>query len=351
MKFGASAKANSYVKVNAVSNDNSFTATATGTSSATSTATGNTNEEAVVSAIQTVFETINKNNNCCDNNCCESCDKNIINQINEIYNSYNVNIDTSLFCKLPCKQKILNLMKQTIIENNSLGLTTNFNISNIDSQSLPYIELLYPDYKTQTYYVYSSTNTDNYFYTVLGNELVVQESDVYKNEKRFYVWNYTIKSPNVVYTNEYPQYKYIPFKNANNVYQIQDLIATTPIISTATYQETTVERNTIYVYRSGTLAFFLIDTINKKIYAMQTATTATDPNITFEQLYLLNEKLLNVPSGWIYTYTQIADGSCLLVYATPNNPAYLVQDELGNSYQYVYPKYNEFIYYQLTPST
>jgi hypothetical protein len=232
-------------------------------------------------------------------------------------------------------------MKQTIIENISLGITTEFVISNIDSQSSPYIELIYPDYITQTNYVYTSTNTDNYFFTTLGDKLIVPESDVYKNEKRFYVWNFTIKSPNVVYTDKYPEYKCIPLKNAVNVNQIQKLVATTPIVSTLTYQETIVNRSTIYIYRSGTLVFFLIDTINKKIYAMQTATSSIDPNIIFEQLYVLNEKLINLPSGWIYTYTQIANGSCLLVYATPNN-------ELGNSYQYVYPEYNEFIYYQLS---
>ena len=65
-------------------------------------------------------------------------------------------------------------------------------------------------------------------------------------------------------------------------------------------------------------------------------------------LYLLKNKLKNMPKGFSYVILTVSCKSCLIAVSTIKTyPALVLRDELENSYQYLYPEFNPDIYSQL----
>lgn len=93
------------------------------------------------------------------------------------------------------------------------------------------------------------------------------------------------------------------------------------------YKEIVIDRTTKYIYNKGTTVFELASPDGKR-YIMQTYALMVDPNLTIDQLPGLGSRL-KLPKGWKYRALKLDKDLVMAV----NGKAYLVQDDLENSYQ------------------
>lgn len=239
---------------------------------------------------------------------------------------------------------LINYYKQLITyENTLIGIDTVFN-KIYDPYNRPYIELLYPDNITQNFITYISLNDNNYVFTIVADELEL-ETDVIASEQRCFVYNDAYIVP--VSLENYPQIKNLKIKGTN-LYQQMKIAISVPFGEPPKfYQEMKVYRSSIYIYNSGTNVYVISDTINKKIYVMQSYTFKHYPQSNLTSLYLLREKLVNMPEGFTYCILTVKPNTCLIAVTTITTyPAILISDELDNTYQYLYPEFNPQIYSQ-----
>jgi hypothetical protein len=93
------------------------------------------------------------------------------------------------------------------------------------------------------------------------------------------------------------------------------------------YQETSIARNTIWMYRAGKPMFTLISP-GGVIYAMQSYSQIVDPTLSYNDLATLGSRL-HLPTGWRYTiFTPSTDVSL-----SSNGQAHVIQDNLQDTYQ------------------
>lgn len=241
---------------------------------------------------------------------------------------------------------IIEAMFKIAIENQSLnGISTSFSGSPIECLGLPYMELLIPD-NTGLYYVYSSTNADSYLFTTDSSNLEIENTNIVPNPFRFYMWNSTIFNLAVQPTDEFPAEKTFKFVNGNYK-QKMELKATTTIGSGEPYSTSTVNRNTIYIYYPNSILYCIIDTNQNKIYVMQTGNNQkTGLNPLTPENMIFTQQLIkgSLPEGLIFTCTQLGPTDTVLVVSSPESPATLMQDSLGNSYQLATPEYAKILY-------
>lgn len=93
------------------------------------------------------------------------------------------------------------------------------------------------------------------------------------------------------------------------------------------YTERTVKRDTTYVYDAGKPVYEITDD-KGRTYVMQTFADIVDKNLAMADLPGLGSRL-KLPAGWRYA-TRILDREMRL---TATGEAFLVQDDLQNSYQ------------------
>ena len=93
------------------------------------------------------------------------------------------------------------------------------------------------------------------------------------------------------------------------------------------YRPTTVDRDTVYTYLAGSKVYRLIDP-EGKVYTMQSATRAVDPDQTIDRLDTLGERL-ELPVGWQFRVDVLKDD---LVLASGGQTEVL-QDDFQNTYQ------------------
>ena len=93
------------------------------------------------------------------------------------------------------------------------------------------------------------------------------------------------------------------------------------------YVVRTIERETTYVYEAGKPIYEITDD-QGRVYVMQTFAEIVDKTLTMDDLATLGAKL-KLPDGWTYS-TRVLDADLEL---TANGEAYLIQDDLQNSYQ------------------
>ena len=240
---------------------------------------------------------------------------------------------------------IIKAMNKIVSEN---GLNTSFTGSPIECTGLPYMELLIPD-GTGVYYVYSSTNADSYLFTTDASNLKIDNPYIITNPFRFYMWNATIFNLAVQPTNEFPSQKEFQYKNALNSTTVQkmELKATTVPNQAGAYTTSTVVRNTIYIYYPNSVLYSIVDTNTRKIYVMQTGNnqqTGTTP-LTPENMIYTQQLIANsLPAGFVFLCNQLRINDTVLVVASPNSPAVLMQDSLGNSYQLADPEFASILY-------
>lgn len=93
------------------------------------------------------------------------------------------------------------------------------------------------------------------------------------------------------------------------------------------YEENEVRRETTYHFRKDNLVYELTSPTGD-VYRMQSYAQITDPGLTIEQLETLGERL-SPPEGWSYHVRKLVEDETL----TANGIAYVINDDLGNSYQ------------------
>jgi len=160
-------------------------------------------------------------------------------------------------------------------------LTSDYNVAK-QAKNKPFWELLYQSAETLIYYDYVSiTNSvqnidaDNYNWNVLEPGV----SAIVRNDKRYFIYNQSYVLKEDVSTDIFPLTKYIPLidKNGTELGISSPLRLTTTLTSLASgrYIESIINRTSAFVYEPDNIVFILIDTTNKKIYAMQTWTNNT----------------------------------------------------------------------------
>lgn len=98
------------------------------------------------------------------------------------------------------------------------------------------------------------------------------------------------------------------------------------------YKPTEVARKSSMGFNAGKPIFVLIDPQGRP-WAMQAYGLIDDPSQTYEGLYSLDKKLVTMPEGWQYKVINLEKD--LVIHADKNGIAYIVQDELGNTYDLI----------------
>lgn len=95
------------------------------------------------------------------------------------------------------------------------------------------------------------------------------------------------------------------------------------------YVERTVQRSTTYLFRAGTMVYELIAP-NGDVYRMQSYAQIVDSDLALAELETLGERL-DLPEGWQFQARTLDEP----VEMVADGVAYVIQDELENSYQKV----------------
>ncbi len=107
--------------------------------------------------------------------------------------------------------------------------------------------------------------------------------------------------------------------------------AGTPTVGNQFYTPNQVKRSTIFIYDAGK-PIFELTAPNGDVYVMQSYAQIVDKTLTYKQLSSLASKL-QLPSGWTYTTKTLQQD--LKLDTTSTGLAYVVNDNLANSYQRV----------------
>lgn len=253
---------------------------------------------------------------------------------------------------------ILNAMQSIVNDSSSMNSTTCFHTSNLYSCGDPYMEIFFQDHKNNFQYIYSTSNSLNSLSVITKNQINSSDipNDVLYNDDRFYMWDTTILSSVSQETDEYKSVIYVSISNSN-LKQRLDLKAKISVGNQPIYQEIPVIRNTIYIYYPSSIIYSLVDSINKKIYIMQSGTNQVifpysgEKRLSSHPLTPENMasivKYLNLPKGFSFMMNQLFDNSTLIVYSSIKKNAIIMQDNLRNTYQYLDVKYGQFLYDQI----
>jgi len=95
------------------------------------------------------------------------------------------------------------------------------------------------------------------------------------------------------------------------------------------YTESTVERETNWIYLAGNMVYELVSP-EGDVYRMQAASQIIDYDLTIDKLEFLGDRL-SLPEGWSYRTRVLEEDSIL----DSNGIATIVQDEFLNTYQKV----------------
>ena len=93
------------------------------------------------------------------------------------------------------------------------------------------------------------------------------------------------------------------------------------------YEENEVKRETTYHYHKDNMVYELTSP-KGEVYRMQSYTSMKDATLTIEKLENLGERL-DLPKGWSYKAKILKENSEMAA----NGIAFVINDELGNSYQ------------------
>ena len=243
--------------------------------------------------------------------------------------------------------------------NGPVNLTNNVIYSH---RNTPYIELIYTSNDSSNNTIYTNSNFIQGFTTSstatldLKPILILDSSNIILNDRRFAAYDLNVKiNINITPTEEFPEYKYLPFNlNLNNdpSYNQTTFVNITfelANISTAgsggAYKEDITYRQNKWVYYPSTLVYYLAnvnDINNIKIYVMQTYCTRVKHDLNSTNLCYIADSLITLPSGWFFSFMLLDDYTYLTVncYGT----AILVTDDLINTYEYVFPETAPFLY-------
>lgn len=99
------------------------------------------------------------------------------------------------------------------------------------------------------------------------------------------------------------------------------------LMGSKNYAPNEVARTTNFIYKSGSTVYELISPAGE-VYVMQSYSQIVNPQLNMQDLPALNQQL-KLPTGWTYR-SRMLDQDLSLV---ANGIAYVLQDNLANSYQ------------------
>ncbi len=217
----------------------------------------------------------------------------------------------------------------------------------------PYWEILYLSESEGIYYDYVSLENNATVIKATDLYLEDQPTNIIINDQRFYIFDMSIVTDSVLEdTEEFPSIKKINFKDKstgeklNCSVKIKKITSLSASQSSELYTEKQIDRSSIFVYYPKTTIYILADTINKKIYVMQTCSNANnlgDFKFSDETLPFLGDKL-NLPYGWIYTNVSLDTFTCIFLISTAEHRAKVINDDFDNSYQYAREEEAQFLY-------
>lgn len=106
----------------------------------------------------------------------------------------------------------------------------------------------------------------------------------------------------------------------------------TGAVGSKLYTENEVERETTFHYYKDNMVYELTSPTGE-VYRMQSYGLMKDPNLTIERLENLGDRL-TLPEGWTYNARTLKENDTMIA----NGIAYVINDDLGNSYQKVTKK-------------
>lgn len=222
------------------------------------------------------------------------------------------------------------------------------NISYFDKsiKYIPYFEVFIPTTDPGVFNIYTTFTTDNSYPNALittnSDDLTINDSSLFINDKRIWMMDFIVQLKDDL-PDDTPLYVSIPFKNINNIFCTFNWVAQVIPSNGNPYTISQIQRKTIWVYKPKTEIYMLINISNGnlKIYVMQSFTNQIDQNLNPTNINYMGNKL-SLPIGWLWTSLVLNYDTYLKVVST--GTAYLVQDNLKNSYEYLDPKYAPWLY-------
>ncbi len=217
-------------------------------------------------------------------------------------------------------------------------------VANTFGQSMgntPLLELVYFTDETETTsYVYISYFIKNQLSTQMPDDLIINDDNIFLNTYRVFLMDNAIALNFIEPTEEYPNFKYFPFKNNTNISVTFQNLAIVNTTGTDPYQETsTIERITTWIWYPTSFIYLLVCPYPYKIYVMQ---NYSSDMLSYGELVYLSPRLVNLPPDWIYTYLNLEKNTYLFV--TADRDAIVIKDDFGNSYQYIKEKDAQWLY-------
>lgn len=252
-------------------------------------------------------------------------------------------------CKKKCEEKKIlkkfvlttnNVFLKKIYKNYKIELTNSFDQTMLNTA---FIENLY-FYKDNKAYIYNPYFTKNQINTQVSTDLIYNDSPVI-NKNRAWLMDNNIWVNNLKGTIDFPKFKYYNFSNNQNISVAYQLICSSFAYPESSFYEISgiVERINVWIYYPNSIVYLLIDSNNKKIFAMQSYTTNL---VNYNELIYLSNKL-KLPNNWIYAYINLDNDKYLLL--TSNEDAEVIKDDLYNAYQYVKHSDAPFLYKKYFP--
>ena len=99
------------------------------------------------------------------------------------------------------------------------------------------------------------------------------------------------------------------------------------LIGDTYYQVTPVDRHTKWIFKAGSPVFELVSS-SGEVYVMQSYAQIVNPELSIADLPMLSQQL-DLPKGWTYRTRLLTEDLFLVA----NGTAYVIQDNLMNSYQ------------------
>ena len=244
-------------------------------------------------------------------------------------------------CKECVLSKIKNIIKKTTskylqykLKNNSKNIRIMSPMFDSSSKENLLSEIVY-NYEASFECLFIKDQPNSYNIT----DLILNSTNVSINQgKKFSMDNIIVYKDNL--NTNYPYYYEYPFINNPNIYvKFENLCAVSfinddhSIVPYKIYVEILTTRS--FIYYPNSYIYLLICPEPFSIYSLVYYT----PDYIYSQLIGLTNSL-TLPDGWIYTYYQTKDYygiNCV-------NKAEMLQDDLGNIYEYVDKILNPEIY-------
>ena len=230
-----------------------------------------------------------------------------------------------------------------VFGNNAFNTDISFTPENIIERNNCYMEVVVPT-SSDLYNVYSTYELKNYFQTTDSTNIIVDDPRIIINDKRRWMMDKIYQLLDIVPQNT-PLYIQVRFSNYPKLGCPLKWTAQVIPSDSDSYSISQITRNTIWVYEPNKPVYLLINFIdnNPNIYVMQSLNLQTFDNLSVNNVDYIG-KFLNLPENWVWTTIILDDETFLKVVSV--GTAYLVQDSLGNSYQYLDPKYAPWLYEQ-----